>query len=70
MTRLSTTVPVERVCHMAERDRIQLGHLWRRLVLRRNRNVVVDQLAAAAREDRRPVVKHARYYLAVWQRAI
>ena len=40
-----------------------LGNLWRRLVLpRRIDTLVVDQPAAASRQDRRALGEHARYY--------
>jgi len=40
-----------------------LGNLWRRLALpQRIRELVADELAATASEDRRAAVKHARYY--------
>jgi hypothetical protein len=64
MTRLS--------CHRFRSNEVRMwlsvmaynqGNLWRRLVLpRRIQGWTLDQLAAAAGEDGRPVVKHARYY--------
>jgi hypothetical protein len=59
-------VPVERGVAVAERDRIQLGQpVAAAGAAEGNRNVVVDQLAAAAGEDRRPVGKACPLLLAV-----
>jgi hypothetical protein len=58
--------PVERGTAVAERDRIQLGQpVAEAGAAEGNRNVVVDQLAAAASEDRQPVGKACPLLLAV-----
>jgi hypothetical protein len=62
----SPPVPVERGAAVAERDRIQLGQpVAAAGAIEGNRNVVVDQLAAATGEDRRPVGKSCLLLLAV-----
>src|ERR1035437_7329024 len=59
-------VPVERGAAVTERDRIQLGQpVASAGAAEGNRNVVVDQLAAAAGEDRRPVGQAFPLLLAV-----
>jgi hypothetical protein len=55
-------VPVERGAAVAERDRLQPGKsLAAAGAAQENRQLVADQLAAAAGEDGR-LLKHARYY--------
>jgi len=57
------SVPVECSAPLAEPDRLQLGKpLAAAGAAEEDPELVADQLAAAAGEDRGRLVKHARYY--------